>query len=188
MGTTVVAALMAGNRIHLGALGDSRAYLVGAHGVAPLTYDQNLKSMQLRMYMGGRKVEWGEQGHALVGFLGHFDNTARPALPNVFQKTVSLLPGEWLILCSDGFSDYAGADEGAVVMLIRRAIQDAILAPEGNVPMEVARALVLAANRGGGGDNITVLAITLSAEQPATNEEKPIASSGEEADATEHYT
>lgn len=188
MGTTVVAALMAGNRVHLGALGDSRAYLVGAHGVAPLTYDQNLKAMQLRMYMGGRKVEWGEQGHALVGFLGHFDSTARPALPNVFQKTVPLLPGEWLILCSDGFSDYAGADEGAVAMVIRRAIQEAMSAPEGNVPMEVARALVLAANRGGGGDNITVLAITLSAEQPATNEEKPIASSGEEADATQHYT
>lgn len=166
MGTTVLVALSLGNRVHLAALGDSRAYLIGVHGVAPLTYDQNLQSSRLRAHLAGRNVQWDEPGHALLGYGGHFDAEGHPALPEVYARTVTVLPGEWLVLCTDGFSDYAAAEESGVVRVLQQAIKATEGAANGPTAMDLARRLVSFANRGGGGDNVTVLAFTLSNEGP----------------------
>ncbi|MDP2311497.1 MAG: protein phosphatase 2C domain-containing protein [Pseudomonadota bacterium] len=168
MGTTVVVALTRGNRVHLAALGDSRAYLVGRHGVSLLTYDQNLQSIRMRDHAAGRKVSWADTGSPLVGYCGHFDPDGTPAPAPLYTRLVSLLPGEWLILCSDGLSDYGGPEEAAVALLIGNAVKEARGATVAAQAMEVCRALVDAANRGGGGDNVTVLALTLSSEYGAT--------------------
>ncbi|MFZ5479619.1 MAG: PP2C family protein-serine/threonine phosphatase [Myxococcota bacterium] len=164
MGTTAVCALTRGNRVHLAALGDSRAYLVGRHGVAPLLADQNLTSLRLRDHLGGQVVPWHDIGHALVGYVGHFDEDERPTLPPPFSRVVDLLPGEWLVLCSDGLSDYAAAEDAGVGQLVAREAGECRLATPAQNAMELCRRLVDAANRGGGGDNVTVLALTLSPE------------------------
>ena len=164
MGTTAVCALTIGNRVHFAALGDSRAYLVGRHGVAPLTADQNVFSLRLREAVAGGPVDWREPGNALVGYLGHWGDAGEPALPPVFTRTFDLLPGEWLVLCSDGLTDYAATEEAAVARIVTTSIEGARAMAPPAMAMDVCRRLVDAANRGGGGDNIMVLALTLSSD------------------------
>lgn len=167
MGTTAVIAVNRGNRVHLAALGDSRAYLLGRHGVSLLTWDQNLQSERLLDAVSGRGVDWRQPGSALVGYVGHYteDGTIAPA--RTFTRTITLLPDEWLVLCSDGLTDYAGPEEAAVTRLLDDTVRrsDGVGAARA---MDVCRNLVDAANRGGGGDNITVLALTLSADRAAS--------------------
>lgn len=174
MGSTALCALTRGNRVHLAALGDSRAYVVGRHGAALLTYDQNVLADRVKTKRGDARPDrswngdWTSHGNALVGFCGHFDEALQPALPPLFTRTLELLPGEWLILCSDGFTDYAAGEEAAVCRLLSEIVEEARRAHPGanpsSVAMEICPRLVLAANRGGGGDNVTVLALTLSSE------------------------
>ena len=176
MGTTLVTAITRGNRVQISALGDSRAYLVGRHGVALLTYDQNLQSDRFRESLGGRNPGWGDAGAPLVGYVGHFtpDGVPTPAPP--FTRALTLLPGEWLILCSDGLTDYGGPEEAAIGTLLTATVRDAKGATPAARAMDICRALVDAANRGGGGDNVTVLALTLSSEYGAAPDEGSVPS------------
>lgn len=176
MGTTVVAAITRGNRVHLAALGDSRAYLVGRHGASLLTYDQNVQSERLREACTGRQVSWADSGAPLVGYVGRFDPDGAPGPAPIYTRVVALLPGEWLILCSDGLTDYGGPEEAAVALLIANAVRDARGATMAAQAMEVCRSLVDAANRGGGGDNVTVLALTLSSDYGAAPHDGPVPS------------
>lgn len=176
MGTTLVAAVCQGNRLSLVSLGDSRAYLVGPYGVGQVTPDQNLQLLRLREVLGGNEVEWDEPRHSLTGYLGHFTAEGRIELPPVYTRSVAMLPGEWLILCSDGLSDYAASEDAGVLKVIQDGIRDARGNTAGAVAMDVARRLVDAANRGGGGDNITVLALTLSPDYGATASDSAVPS------------
>lgn len=176
MGSTVIVGISVGNRVHIAALGDSKAWLVGRHGVAPLVHDQNLNSIRFRETLAGGAVSWEDNGHALTGYVGHYEVSGRPSLPPVFHRSFTILPGEWLILASDGLSDYAAAEAAAVTRIITRVVQEAPANATAAAAMEVASKLVLAANKGGGGDNITVLALTLSPERPATDGETSIPS------------
>ncbi len=169
MGTTAVVGLSVGDRVYIAALGDSRALLCGRHGVAPLAWDQNLNAMRLRQAAQGNTVPWDDHGYALVGYLGHFDETGEPALPPPILVTTRLLPGEWLVLASDGLSDHAAAEEAGVYAIIESTLARHGRRADPGCAMAVARRLVLAANEGTGGDNITVLALTLSSK-PAGNE------------------
>ena len=61
-----------------------------------------------------------------------------------------MLPGETLLLCSDGLTDYAGASLAETADIIAEG------ASMDNIS-EACRHLVDKANAGGGGDNITLL-------------------------------
>jgi serine/threonine protein phosphatase PrpC len=163
MGTTVVVGVTAGDTVHLAALGDSRAWLVGRHGVAPLLWDQNLNSVRLRQAAAGAPFAWDERGYALVGYLGHFDELGEPTLGPVMLTRVRLLPGEWLILASDGISDHAAEEEAGVYRIVERLVAEHGTGADASAAMRLARRLVLSANDGSGGDNATVLTLTLSA-------------------------
>lgn len=176
MGTTAVCAVTRGNRVHLAALGDSRAYLVGRHGAAPLLSDQNVLALRVRDVAAGLSVEWSGADHALVGYLGHFEEDGRVSLPPVFHRTVDLLPGEWLVVCSDGLTDYAAPGEGGVARALAQACTESKAPTPAATAMEVCRRLVDAANRGGGGDNVTVLALTLSSEYGPAGSPSPVSS------------
>lgn len=176
MGTTLLGALTVGNRIHLASLGDSRGYLVGPHGVAIVTADQNLQALRLRDALTGRDVVWDDPRFSLTGYLGHFTMDGKLELPPPFSRTFTLLPGEWLILATDGLTDYAAAEEAETLKVIVECIRDTRGLTPGALAMDLARRLVDAANRGGGGDNITVLALTLSSDWGAAADEPPVPS------------
>ncbi|MSQ00716.1 MAG: hypothetical protein EXR71_02360 [Myxococcales bacterium] len=162
MGTTVVAGVTVGDTVHLAALGDSRAYVVGRHGVAPVLWDQNVNAIRLRQVAASASITWDERGYALVGYLGHFDELGQPSLAPLILRSVRLLPGEWLILATDGLSDHAADEEAGVYKIIERLCAEEGTRGDVRAAMRLARRLVLAANDGTGGDNVTVLALTSS--------------------------
>jgi serine/threonine protein phosphatase PrpC len=153
MGTTAVIALFQGTDVFLATLGDSRAYLINATGVGLLTGDQNLRGEWLRSWQTDDPIELHNEGHALVGYAGHFDIDGTPAPIQAVVRRLRMLPGESLLLCSDGLNDYAADSHAGLARLITTAMA-------GRNPFDAARELVGRANAGGGGDNITVLIAT----------------------------
>lgn len=144
--TTLVGAVLRGPQVDLFALGDSRIYLVGPFGAAQLNPDHNVRLSHLRT------GHWGspDGGTPLISYLGHVDEEGRPALQEVWHRRLRMLPGEALVLCSDGVSDHAAADDTAVAALLATLV-------ERHPPQEAAEKLVQAANARGGPDNATAL-------------------------------
>lgn len=152
MGTTVTVALTVGNRVHLAWLGDSRAFLVGPWGVSQLTADDNVSGEQLGAWCDQRARAWTADGHALVRYVGHFDEAWRPAPFAPHHASFVLRPEERLLLCSDGITDYVARHEADAADPLHR------LASVGDLH-DAARALVGLANARGGGDNATAIVV-----------------------------
>ncbi|RME26042.1 MAG: serine/threonine-protein phosphatase [Deltaproteobacteria bacterium] len=157
MGSTVVAALVRGGRAHIASLGDSRAYLATPAGLAQLTGDGNLMGEWLLARQSGQADPIQADGAALTAYVGHFDEDDAPSPLAPQQVSVTVLPGEHLLLCSDGFTDFAARDPAGLSRLVQDTLRRA---PSVDT---AARTLVAAANEGGGGDNITVLIAGLDA-------------------------
>lgn len=154
MGTTVIVGVARGAELHLAQLGDSRAFLLSPCGTALVTGDQNLRAEWLLSWQQGRPMDLNNEGHALTGYCGHFNERGIPELVQPVFRTVPLLPGESLVLCSDGLTDYAADSVAEIAVLLEEAARKEDLG-------EAARSLTAAANARGGGDNITVALVRL---------------------------
>jgi len=150
MGTTVLVAVCRGAEIVLAQLGDSRAYLVSSAGAAQITSDQNLLDEWLTSWQDGHPIDLISDGHALVGYVGHFDERGRPDPVTPAIHDIRLLPGETLLLTTDGLTDYATDSPAELASMIEEA---AAMPDLGSA----CRRLVDHANAGGGGDNITLI-------------------------------
>lgn len=150
MGTTAVVVLTHGNWVSLAWLGDSRAYLAGPYGASLLTADENQAGERLKAWHLNFVDAWDPAGFALVGYLGHFNELSRPEALPAHHLSFLLNEGERLVICSDGITDYIGETHPEVVKELLRCLRHDDLD-------ECARSLVATANRGGGGDNCTVI-------------------------------
>jgi serine/threonine protein phosphatase PrpC len=112
MGTTLTAGWLEGNRLRLANLGDSRAYLVEAENVEQLTVDGDLACGLLDLRAPPEEVRTlGRMAGALRECVGGFSRSATGELhvqdhcctPHLSDWP--LLPGDVLILCSDGLVD-----------------------------------------------------------------------------------
>lgn len=144
MGTTVVGALFSRkkNRIFVGHVGDSRAYRVRGGVIQQLTRDHSLINDYLLAM-----PELSEEQRAELP-----KNVITRALGMQDHVTVDLLSdephvGDVYLLCSDGLSGMI-PDDG--ILSLVAASDD---------PQEICRRLIAEANKNGGEDNITVLAI-----------------------------
>ncbi len=155
MGTTAVVVVVRGDRAHIASLGDSRAYLVGSLGACLLTGDQNLRGEWLQSWQEDNPTDMLGDGYALVGYCGHFNEEGSPEPTPAAHRTVTILPGEVLILCSDGLTDYAAGSHAELGALLEEAARM-------SEPSQAARWLTDRANAGGGGDNISVVVARLA--------------------------
>jgi protein phosphatase len=143
MGTTIVAAVTVNDRIVLGHVGDSRAYLLRDGRLRQLTSDHSLVNEQVKMGL----LTWEEaQRHP-------HRNIVTRALGNQPQVAVDLVeeslhPGDAVLLCSDGLNS----------MLVDAEIRDA-LDQHRATPHAACRLLVERANASGGEDNVTVIVL-----------------------------
>lgn len=147
MGTTVVAAIVSGDRMTIGSAGDSRCYLFRNGTLSQLTRDDSWVSAAV-----------GE------GILNSDDVEHHP-LRNVITKAVGardtidldvieqqLLPGDLALLCSDGLHGMLNDQELA-----------RLVGPADGLLEEAAARLVDAANEAGGRDNVTVVLLRYAA-------------------------
>lgn len=109
MGTTLTAALLLGKYATIASVGDSRAYLVRENRLTQITKDHTVVADQLAV-----KAITPEQAktHPQRNILTHALGT-RPklesSLPGIFE--VALLPGDRLLLCTDGFFDVLESED-----------------------------------------------------------------------------
>jgi len=147
MGTTIVSAVIGADRtVTVAHVGDSRAYLARKGRIRQLTSDHSWVNEQVKL-----------------GFLNHDDAVRHPfrnvvtrALGSRGSVAVDLLeevlePGDRILLCSDGLNSMVD-DDGILAAL-----------ESGGEDLEAScLALIAAANRNGGDDNITAVVARVS--------------------------
>jgi len=141
MGTTMTVALVEDDRVVFGHVGDSRAYLIRDGAIEQLTDDHSLVAELVR---SGRLTPEEAEAHPQRSVITRAVGTE----PDVDVDTFVIEPtdGDLFLICSDGLTD----------MVDDRTIIDAIEEHRDDLD-EAAKALVGAANRVGGEDNITVV-------------------------------
>ncbi|HLK46229.1 MAG TPA: PP2C family serine/threonine-protein phosphatase [Acidimicrobiales bacterium] len=142
MGTTLVAAAVVGgahDKVLVANVGDSRGYLLRAGTLRQLTEDHSVAAELVRL---GRLEE--DEGHEHPGrhVLTRALGVDRDVAPDLIE--LSPLPGDRLLLCSDGLSNELDDHEILSLLMVGE-------------PSDAARALVAAANAHGGLDNITAV-------------------------------
>jgi PPM family protein phosphatase len=148
MGTTMTVALVEDANVAFGHVGDSRAYLIRDGEMEQLTEDHSLVNELLK----SGKLSPEEAGmHPQKAVITRAVGTDPDVDVDTF--TVPAQAGDLFLLCSDGLTDVVGEEEILELVERNRADIEAAL-----------RALVKAANRGGGEDNITVVAFEIADE------------------------
>ena len=143
---TFVAAVVEGDLVVAGVVGDSRAYWLPDDGpAAALTVDDSWAAAQIAAGTPRAVAETGPQAHAITRWLGVDAPDHAPRLTSI----VAASPG-WLVVCSDGLWNYCSEAE-ALADLVRTTA-----AGVAGEPLATASALVDWANTQGGHDNITV--------------------------------
>ncbi len=145
MGTTLSAMVLCRDRAVIAHVGDSRIYRLAGGRFEQLTVDHTFVQ-DLISYgeLAPEQAAAHPLRHMLTGAIG----TEEP-LESVFADTVSLRPGDRILLCTDGLYDMM--DNGEIARILDRA--------EG--ASEAAFGLVGEANDRGGRDNVTVVVVFL---------------------------
>jgi PPM family protein phosphatase len=146
MGTTITVALVDDGTVAFGHVGDSRAYLIRDGSIEQITEDHSLVNELLKTgKLSPEEADAHPQKSVITRALG--------TDPDVDADTFTIVAEPWdvFLLCSDGLTNMV--DEDAILELVERDRDDLDAA---------LRALVRAANRGGGEDNITVVAFEIT--------------------------
>ena len=148
MGTTMTVALVEDDHVAFGHVGDSRAYLIRDGLMEQLTEDHSLVNELMKTgKLSPQEAEIHPQRSVITRAVGTDPDV------DVDTFTVNAQPGDLFLLCSDGLTDVVSEDEILELVERNRADIDRAL-----------RALVKEANRGGGEDNITVIAFEIADE------------------------
>ena len=143
MGTTLVTALLTNNRLIIGHVGDSRAYLISNDQISQLTEDHSWVAEQIRLgLMQPEEVEL----HPWRNIISRAIGTQKDVTVDINNTKISI--GDTVILCSDGLSSMVMEEEILETVINNKSTQTAC------------ENLVQIANLRGGPDNITVVAAT----------------------------
>jgi serine/threonine protein phosphatase PrpC len=154
MGTTVVAMRFGGTEeepvAQVAHVGDSRTYLVRGGEMRPVTEDHSLVAELVR---SGDLTRAQATDHPQKNLI----TRALGAEEEVEVDTIVLPvePGDRFVLCSDGLSD-----------MVPETKMQSILLSDPEDPEKTARALLAAALKAGGADNVTVVIVDVREEAP----------------------
>lgn len=166
MSATMSAMFVVAGEATIGNLGDSRAYLIRDGVMEQITIDHDRCTDALRMGLTFKEAATVQMGTALTRVVGRViiddDGSTRPDPfePETFR--VRLLPGDRVLICSDGVADFA-AGPGAPQVDTDQKMLEAVL--EFDDPARAAFELVVLANRAGGFDNISCVVVAIHSAQ-----------------------
>ena len=144
-GTTLTVAVLLGQQITLGHVGDSRAYMIEAHNTRVLTRDHSLvKRLEELGQLTAEEADTHPQRNVLYRAIGQGANLEVDVTSHIFPT------GGQLLLCSDGLWGVVPDPE------IERIVT------QSSTPQSACDQLVAAANAAGGPDNITAVLIRQS--------------------------
>jgi serine/threonine protein phosphatase PrpC len=173
MGTTITVALVESDgTVTIGHVGDSRAYLLRDDELEQLTDDHSLVAELVRRgELSPQEAEVHPQRAVITRALGTDPDV------DVDSFSVEAQPGDVYLICSDGLSDMVDAP----------ALEEIVRSNRGSLEA-AARALVQAANRGGGEDNITAILFEIVGddEQPVDQATREYAAVDPDEEETLH--
>ena len=148
MGTTMTVGLVEDGGVTIGHVGDSRAYLVRDGSLKQITEDHSLVNELVKSgKLSREEAEQHPQRSVITRALGTDPDV------DVDAFTVDAQPGDLFLLCSDGLTSMV--DNGEILTLLEQNRGDLKLAT---------KALLAAANRTGGEDNITAVTFEIAAD------------------------
>jgi serine/threonine protein phosphatase PrpC len=139
MGSTLTAAVLFNDRVVIGHVGDSRAYIVRGETIQPLTLDHSWVAEEVRAgRMTPEQARVSPRRNIITRALG-----LRPDV-EVDAYQAKLQPGDLVVICSDGLHGLVSDEEiQAYVQRLR--------------PADSVTSLVQLANERGGPDNISIV-------------------------------
>jgi protein phosphatase len=142
MGSTIVAAVVRGNSLAIGHVGDSRIYLVRQGTIQQLTQDHSLVMEQVRRgYITLEQAQKSEMQNIILRALGSEEFVEADV------EDLVVLPGDLLLMTSDGLTRHLEDEE--ILAIVQRASD----------LEQACNALVETAKERGGDDNITCLLV-----------------------------
>ncbi|HEY8078703.1 MAG TPA: protein phosphatase 2C domain-containing protein [Labilithrix sp.] len=149
MGTTLTAVHVQGGEAYVAHVGDSRAYLVRAGRIAPITHDQTVVQQLVDSgLLAPEDIDASPFRSVILQAVGH-----QPDL-DVAVSRVELRSRDCIVLCSDGLTNAVSDAELLGTVLTSMSLDVA------------AQRLVDLANQRGGKDNITVVLAGVGGELP----------------------
>jgi protein phosphatase len=167
MGATVACCWIISRQLYLANVGDSRIYLLRGRYIYQLSNDHTwIQEAMDHGLLTPEQARAHPNAHVIRRYLG----SKQPVVPDTrlrlspgesdaqaeANQGFVLLPGDRLLLCSDGLTDLVSNDE------IRYHLEGAPLEP-------ALQALINLANGRGGHDNITLVALQVPREPTAPN-------------------
>jgi protein phosphatase len=143
MGTTIVAGMVAGDKIYIGHVGDSRAYRVRNGSIEQLTRDHSLLEdyKEAKPDMTEDEERNFPHKNVITRALGMRETV------QVDIRAHQVEDGDTFVFCSDGLSGMVPDDQVKDIVANAKSLERAVAE------------LVDAANRAGGTDNITTLVL-----------------------------
>ena len=171
MGATCATAWIVGDKLYTAHVGDSRIYLMRGGRIQQLSVDHTW--VQEAIEKGVLTPEMARE-HPNVHVIRRYLGSPTPPEPDFRLKLfndqgdqhaennqgLQLLPGDSLLLCSDGLTDLVWNDEILEIVRSKPNLKEA------------ARTLIELANSRGGHDNITVILISVPADFKLTVRKK----------------
>ncbi|EWT04364.1 serine/threonine protein phosphatase [Intrasporangium chromatireducens Q5-1] len=154
---TIAAAVIEGDTVVAGNVGDSRVYWLPDDPKEPalqLGDDDSFAAERIRSGVPREEAENGPQAHSITRWLG--SDAPEDLTPHLTTLRV-YTPG-WLLVCSDGLWNYCSEAEAL------RDLLTTTRTAAGDEPAALAQGLVDFANEQGGRDNITVALARLAGQ------------------------
>lgn len=151
MGTTVVSLLFRGANLYIANVGDSRSYLISSKLLYQLTRDHSLVQEKLNLGFYDREQACKDpQKNVLVRTVGFEEEV------EVDTYTYKVHRGDLFITCSDGLHSKVSDED--IVHCVNKFIPEPLKADQ-NALDNLVQFLIDQANKNGGQDNISVIAV-----------------------------
>ena len=139
MGTTCTGIVLLGNQLFFGHIGDSRLYLIRGYSITQLSEDHSRVARMVREgLISPEEASVHPERNVLTAAMGSESSTG-----DFSAEPMNLLPGDILLMCSDGLHGLVNDPELAAIAASQPAA-------------DACKELVEMAKRRGGFDNITV--------------------------------